>query len=206
MIVAILVYFPVVLVAVGLIAYFCNKRKKPYFFPRGQQVKTLLVLGSGGHTSELLSLADTLDVRRYTPRIYVSASSDGHSSKRAAKEDPQGIQEYVPRARHVGQSWLTTPWTTAVAALASLHIFLRHKPDLVLCTGPGTCVPFVLFAWLFNTLLCWEVKVVFVESVCRVKTLSLSAKLVAPLADHVLVQWPELADKFPRTRYLGRLT
>ena len=49
------------------------------------------------------------------------------------------------------------------------------------------------------------VKVIYVESICRVETLSLSAKLLYYLADHLLVQWPSLQAKYPRTQYIGRL-
>jgi len=49
--------------------------------------------------------------------------------------------------------------------------------------------------------------VVFVESVCRVRSLSLTGHILYGLrACHtLLVQWPELQELYPRTRYIGRL-
>jgi UDP-N-acetylglucosamine:LPS N-acetylglucosamine transferase len=41
---------------------------------------------------------------------------------------------------------------------------------------------------------------------CRVTTLSLSARIAARFADQVLVQWPELAEKYPQTKYIARFT
>ena len=47
--------------------------------------------------------------------------------------------------------------------------------------------------------------IVFVESVCRVETMSLSGKILYYFADHILVQWQELKDKYPLSRYIGRI-
>ena len=47
--------------------------------------------------------------------------------------------------------------------------------------------------------------IVFVESVCRAGTLSMSGLLLYHIADEFIVQWPQLAVKYPRTRYIGRL-
>lgn len=50
-----------------------------------------------------------------------------------------------------------------------------------------------------------DVKIVYVESIARVETLSLSGKLLYLTADYFLVQWPQLQSKYPRTEYMGRL-
>ncbi len=46
----------------------------------------------------------------------------------------------VPRSRSVGQSWLTTPFTTLHALGASVWLVFRTRPDLILCNGPGACM------------------------------------------------------------------
>lgn len=50
-------------------------------------------------------------------------------------------------------------------------------------------------------------RIVYVESICRVESLSLSGKLLYWLyiANDILVQWPELQEKYPRTKYIGLL-
>jgi hypothetical protein len=45
----------------------------------------------------------------------------------------------------------------------------------------------------------------YVESVCRVQTLSLTAMLLYCFCDGFVVQWKELALRYPRSTYLGRL-
>ena len=50
-----------------------------------------------------------------------------------------------------------------------------------------------------------DITMVFVESICRVKTLSLSGKIMYCFADYFIVQWQQLQTIFPKSIYLGRL-
>ena len=80
----------------------------------------------------------------------------------------------------------------------------RCQPELVLVNGPGTCVPIVLVSKILSFIkLSPPVKVIFIESVCRVKSLSLSVKLLWYLLDEVIVQWPELTESHPGVNYIG---
>ena len=45
-------------------------------------VRTMIVLGSGGHTAEMLTLLQGLDFRLYGPREYVLATTDHTSAQR----------------------------------------------------------------------------------------------------------------------------
>jgi Oligosaccharide biosynthesis protein Alg14 like len=52
----------------------------------------------------------------------------------------------------------------------------------------------------------WKnVRIVFVESFCRAKTLSLTGHFLYHISDEFLVQWPLLAERYPLVRYIGRL-
>ncbi len=57
---------------------------------------------------------------------------------------------------------------------------------------------------LYSALPC---KVIYIESIARTKKLSLSGKILYKLrlADLILVQWKELAEKLPGTKFAGRL-
>jgi beta-1,4-N-acetylglucosaminyltransferase len=48
-------------------------------------------------------------------------------------------------------------------------------------------------------------KIVFVESFARVRSLSLSGKILYYLADRFIVQWPKLKESYPRAEYYGVL-
>lgn len=143
---------------------------------------------------------------RYHPRVYVLADTDKTSETKifSFEKSSEFRLERIPRSREVGQSYLTSVLTTLVSALYSLPLVWRVQPDLVLCNGPGTCVPICFSAWLLRLILRPKMQIVFVESVCRVQSLSLSAHLLKPFANHILVQWPHLAHKYKWTKFIAR--
>ncbi|XP_025950024.1 UDP-N-acetylglucosamine transferase subunit ALG14 homolog isoform X2 [Dromaius novaehollandiae] len=75
----------------------------------------------------------------------------------------------------------------------------------ILCNGPGTCVPVCISTLLLGLLGLKRAIIVYVESICRVETLSLSGKILYYFSDYFIVQWPALKEKYPKSVYLGRI-
>ncbi|KAM6976560.1 UDP-N-acetylglucosamine transferase subunit ALG14 [Aplochiton taeniatus] len=175
------------------------------------QVCVLVVAGSGGHTSEILRLMDSLS-KSYRPRHYVIAETDVMSEDKirtleSAKEDKESkfTIHRIPRSREVQQSWGSSVVSTLNAFLYSVPLVFRLRPDMVLCNGPGTCVPICMAGLLLGMLGLKKVLIVYVESICRVETLSLSGTLLYYLSDYFFVQWSTLRDKYPKSIFLGRI-
>ncbi|XP_036361310.1 UDP-N-acetylglucosamine transferase subunit ALG14 homolog [Octopus sinensis] len=82
---------------------------------------------------------------------------------------------------------------------------IRININQILCNGPGICVPIAFVGLILKYLFLMDVTIVYVESVCRVKTLSLSAQLLYPFIDHLLVQWPQLKERYSGADFLGQL-
>lgn len=198
----------------------------------------LVVLGSGGHTAEMISILHTLGldyiVSRfcgpYGRRTWVISEGDNFSATRA-RDFEEKIQQHqrsqeigsyniviVPRARKVHQSLWSTP-VSALWCLWSCVQLLRgqHRdqksagtryPDLILTNGPGTAVIIVLsslllkfmgLAPLANAGTADEqqnglMRAIYVESWARVKTLSLSGKILRFMVGRFLVQWKGMQD------------
>ncbi|CAH2078680.1 unnamed protein product [Thlaspi arvense] len=205
----------VLMVRVLYVMYRCGKP-----FPKGasESFSTLIVLGSGGHTAEMLSLLSVLRKDRFTPRFYIAAATDNMSLQKArtfedSLADKAAVKEassqfaQIYRSREVGQSYVTSVWTTVVAIAHALWLMIRIRPQVILCNGPGTCIPLCGIAFLFKVLgIRWS-SIFYVESVARVKKLSLSGLLLYKLrmADQFFVQWPQLQKKYPRAHYVGCL-
>lgn len=172
-------------------------------------IKTLIVLGSGGHTTEMLTIVKRLQPERYTPRVYVIAGSDTTSEPRIDEGDRRDWEIVrIFRSRSVRQSYATSVFTTVWSILMTIPILYRVRPQLILCNGPGTCVPICLIAFVFRltAIFSHRTRIVFVESYCRVRTISLSGKILIWLADLFVVQWPQLQLKYNKSvRYYGRL-
>ncbi|XP_056158481.1 UDP-N-acetylglucosamine transferase subunit ALG14-like isoform X2 [Syzygium oleosum] len=180
---------------------------------------TLIVLGSGGHTAEMLNLLSVLQKDRFAPRFYIAAATDNMSLQKArvmedslidaagvkVEETAKYLQIY--RSREVGQSYVTSVWTTLVATAHALYLMIQLRPEVILCNGPGTCIPLCAIAFLFKVLgIRWS-SIFYMESIARVKRLSLSGLLLYKLrvADQFFVQWPQLQRKYPRAEYVGCL-
>ncbi|MCJ1411335.1 UDP-N-acetylglucosamine transferase subunit [Ptychographa xylographoides] len=126
---------------------------------RGTPTRLLIVLGSGGHTAEMLSLLRNLNPGSYTHRSYVVSSGDDFSAQKAVefeqglearvrditryattddmKSTPQGSPShygtydiaFVPRARQIHQSLLTTPFS-ALRCLMACSVILHGPASL----------------------------------------------------------------------------
>jgi len=207
-----------VVAAVGAISLLLGIRARFRRRPSSTRnpAKVLIVLGSGGHTAEMLALAESLDHSKYTPVTWVLADTDKTSLPRLEREKSTAKKglllsevdsyEVIPRSREVGQSYVTSVWSTLKATAKGVSIVLRSRPDIVLVNGPGTCVPIIVGAVILRVFYgSGYPKLVFIESFCRVKSLSLTGKLLYPIADRFIVQWPDLCASYHRAEYLGAI-
>lgn len=79
----------------------------------------------------------------------------------------------------------------------TLKILRRERPDIVISTGASIAVNFMIAAKLLG------VRFLYIESISRSEELSLSGKLVYPLADEFYVQWQQLTVKYPKAIFKG---
>ena len=179
-------------------------------------IRTMAVLGSGGHTAEMLQLLASMDLALYAPRDYVLATTDHTSAQKIEAFEAESKQRRgvgptehkllrLPRSREVGQSYATSVLTTLYALAHAIILVLRRRPSLLLTNGPGTCIPIAVVSYALRLVGIKHVTIIYVESIARVQTLSLSGKIMIRFADHFLVQWPSLAALHPRAKYIGRL-
>jgi beta-1,4-N-acetylglucosaminyltransferase len=106
---------------------------------KSKSLKTMIVLGSGGHTAEMFRLLRGLNPRRYHPRHYVKASGDNISASHFVRfeeeledlDDNTSKMHNIPRAREVGQSYFTSIFTTINALVSCVFLVLLNFPDVV---------------------------------------------------------------------------
>jgi beta-1,4-N-acetylglucosaminyltransferase len=187
---------------------------------RSRRATLLVVLGSGGHTAEMLQLMRRVVASghrsRGMKRVYVVAKTDALSAKKAEAFEASLERdvaddfriERIDRAREVGQSYVTSVLTTLVSFVTTARLVLRHRPGMVLVNGPGTCLPIVVWARVFGG----GCLVYYVESIARVDHVSLTGRVLLAggrwLANGgFYVQWPELAEKLGKdtVTYAGRV-
>jgi beta-1,4-N-acetylglucosaminyltransferase len=197
-------------IAVLLVLFALMSRKKARPPVSGAR-RVLVVLGSGGHTTEMLTLLKAFDSNLWH-FVFVLASTDSTSETRVLKLFGPAVFERIPRSREVGQSYVSSILSTFISLLYCITVIVRNdRFDAILCNGPGTCIPLCILFWILNLLRFIlgfpdRTRIVFVESFCRVKTLSLSGKILYRIADRFVVQWPQLKKMYPRAEYLGILS
>lgn len=159
--------------------------------------KILVVLGSGGHTTEILLLLETMgDSFKYE---YLVKKDDELTKQKIKKEGFKGKVYQADKPRSIHDNPVMALLKTIRTSIQSLIILLKSRPDAVLSAGPGLAVPLSYLAKLGLK------KVIFLESWSRVYKKSVSGKLVYPIADQFFVQWPELKEKYPKAIYAGRV-
>lgn len=143
----------------------------------------LLACSAGGH---LLQLHTLRDAWRGVSTLWVTDD----------REDARSLLSGVPV---VWAHWPTSRngWTLVKNLVLAIRVVHRARPRLMVTTGAATAVPFAWVAWLRR------IPVVYVESMTRIESPSLSCRLIAPFADRVYVQWPELLASLPNARYMG---
>jgi hypothetical protein len=162
-----------------------TERQRAPFESDGQlaALKIGLVASAGGHLIELLKVAKPC----FGPQTFAVVTSD------IVKDALEGtVRTYV-----VGESNRRHPLRVLIVALRCARILLRERPDAIVSTGAAVgCVTCVLAKIL-------RAKVIWLDSITNVDSLSLSGWLVRPFTDLFLVQWPELTRGRRGVEYVG---
>jgi beta-1,4-N-acetylglucosaminyltransferase len=149
-------------------------------------VRLLLVCSSGGHLFEMFCLREFWKDKE---RAWVSFPTS--DAKHLLAQEAEVHWAAYPTVRNVPN------------LLRNLRLAWRllrdRRPDLVLTTGSGVAVPFFWIARMRG------IPAVFVESITRINELSLTARLARPFATRMLVQWPELVERYPGVEHHGRI-
>ena len=196
---------------IRLIIILPSYRKQKYNFNNGnknKKISTMIYFGSGGHTTEMIRLIKELSLN-YSPLYFVLGHSDITSKqlieKSKLKFSHQPLWYNVYRSREVKQSIITTIFTSIKSLWTCFLLIFYKQPSLIICNGPGTCIFLCYAVFLLHLLGIKESRIIFIESFCRVKMLSISGLLIYPIADKFIVQWPQLLIKYKRAEYIGKI-
>ena len=147
--------------------------------------RALLVCSPGGHLQQMLCLEPAW---RELGRTWVTLQA---ADTEHLLSDEQVVIANGPTNRSLR------------ALLANLRlawrVVRRERPDANLSTGAALALPFFLVGKLHGA------RLVYVESLTRTDGLSLTGRLVYPLADAFFVQWPGAKRRRQRARYVGGL-
>jgi beta-1,4-N-acetylglucosaminyltransferase len=145
----------------------------------------LIVCSTGGH---LLQMHEMREAWEPFERVWVTFDKSDARSLLAGE-----------RVRHAfGPTNRNIPNFLRNLRLA-WRLIRNERPAAILSSGAGVAVP---FAWIGRL---HGARTVYVESFTRMEELSLSGRMIAPVAARFYVQWPELASRHKRAKFAGNL-
>lgn len=145
----------------------------------------LLVASSGGHLLQLVLLARSLPDAQWTWVAFDTPDA------RSLLEGRRTVFAHHPTNRNI-PNLVRNLWL-------AVRLVRRTRPAVVITTGAGVAVPFCWVGKAFGA------RVVYVESLTRISSVSLTARLMHPIADRVFVQWPTAAEKLRKAEFVGSI-
>lgn len=149
-------------------------------YPSQDYSKIMLVCSSGGHFKALQGLSQYW--QQFAQRDWITFST---GTTKTELKDEKAYWAYSPTNRNLPN--------LVRNLLLAIRVLSKERPALVLSTGAGVAVPFLVAA----KYLC-KSQVIFVESKTRIRDLSLSARLLRSLKalDLLIVRSEEIADRY----------
>lgn len=157
--------------------------------------KILVLLGSGGHTVQMLRLIRKLG-KRYNYE-YIIADDDETSEKQIKYPDKVYTLKNIRTKYDYNLFKIILKFIPST--IEALKILMDSKPDAIIGCGPGFNLHILFLANIVR------IRVIYFESWVRVKHPSITGRLIYPFTDLFFVQWPSLKKKFRRAIYAGRL-
>lgn len=151
--------------------------------------KVIFVSSSGGHFSEILRLEKLFNEYDY---ILVTEKTDITYDYK----DKYNMQflKYGPN-----KNKLKYIWAIIYNVFKCISIVVSYKPETIITTGAQVGGIMCFIGKLFGK------KIIYIESLAKIDSLSVTGRNVYKFADKFYVQWETLANKYERAEYIGRL-
>ena len=151
--------------------------------------KVIFAASSGGHLTELLKVQELFKDYDY---LLVTEMTDVTRDLK----DKYNIKyvDYGPNKNKI-KYW----WTIIKNLAKAIGIVAKFRPDTVVSTGAQVGGFFCYIGKFFGA------KVVYIETMAKIKELSGTGHNVYKIADKFYVQWKNLEEKYEKAEYIGRL-
>lgn len=154
---------------------------------KSKKLRICFAASSGGHYEQLLMLMPLM--KKYESFII--------TEKTGYDVETNNMETYCLRQiSRKEKFWL---FKFIANSAQSLFIFLRKRPDAVICTGVLSMIPICLISKLFKR------KLIYIESFAKVTSPTLSGKFLYQFADIFFVQWESMLEIFPKAVYRGSI-
>lgn len=151
--------------------------------------KVIFAASSGGHLSEMMCLSKLFNEYDYlliTERTELTETMQTSYNMKLLKYGPNSnIIKYV--------------FTLIYNLIMSFVYVMKFRPDTVVSTGAQIGGFVCVIGKLFGA------KIIYIETLAKVNSLSRTGNNVYKFADRFYVQWKNLEEKYDKAKYIGRL-
>jgi hypothetical protein len=151
-----------------------------------RNMKLCVGASAGGHMSELLKLLERVDQLPCRPSFSVTTLSV------AVDRLKEFGTVYV-----IGECNRWHPLRAVRIFLRGFRLILKERPDVILTTGSFPLALVCLSAKLLGA------KIIWIDSIASTEKLSMSGRLIRPVADLIFSQWVDVAAKYGNVEYHG---
>ena len=152
--------------------------------------KVLFISSTGGHLNELLQLKSLFS--KYNSYIITEKTKYNIN----LKDMYNNVYYLVYGTR---KNMLTYIFKFIFNAVKSLILFIKIRPKVIITTGTHTAVPMCYIAKLFRR------KIIYIETFANRYTKTLAGRIIYPIADSFIVQWPEMLKLYSKAIYAGSI-
>lgn len=150
-----------------------------------KKIKICFAASTGGHFEQLMMLKPIMQASE----SFILTEKTQYS----VKNDDQAVF-YLHQVNRKESFW---GMYLLLNAFKSIYIFMKQRPDVVICTGALAMIPMCLLAKMFGK------KLIFIESFAKVTSPTETGKFLYKFADRFYVQWESMLEIYPNAVYLG---
>lgn len=150
-----------------------------------KKIKICFAASSGGHYEQLLMLKSL--IKKYDSFI-VTEKTKYISGEKKTKS------YYLLQVNRKEKSFV---FKMLVNLILSFVIFMKERPNVIICTGVLAMIPLCLICKIYKG------KLIYIESFAKVTSPTLTGKFLYKFADQFYIQWPQMKKNYPNAIYLG---
>jgi UDP-N-acetylglucosamine:LPS N-acetylglucosamine transferase len=151
----------------------------------GKKLKVCFAASSGGHYEQLMMLKPLME--KYDSFVLTEKTVYDSSCK----------DEKTYYLRQVNRKEVFFFITLLLNAIDSFKIYLKERPDIIVCTGVLAMIPMCMIMKVFGK------ELIYIESFAKVTSATETGKVMYKLADRFFVQWESMKSIFPDATYVG---
>ncbi|OIM62732.1 hypothetical protein ATX87_07455 [Oenococcus oeni] len=148
--------------------------------------KICLIASSGGHLEEVTAL------RKLSNYYEIHIVTEGPRTMDFSSKNYTWLLQ-------INRREFLWPIKILYNSFLSLSFLISVSPQVIISTGALSTIPMMILGKIMNK------KIIYIETMAKVSTPSLTGKFVYKFADLFIYQWPALSKYYPKGIYLGSI-